>query len=191
MTAGGSLRDWTSMTWFSYGWPGPFLEVGQYSKAPKDLYSTNTPLSLLSLENAGFRWFCECGIAAEDAIVFIYDRDVFFQAVGRGFDPRLPLHHLKGLSPRPKAHRAYDSTTGCLNGTGSGTIRFSRQIVRLSMQNALPSSWPKPTSMGRRNWWMRRCSGSRVTRRRNKRAWNSSPLSHFLMKISSGRPGCI
>src|SRR6516225_6403725 len=116
MTAGGSLRDWTSMTWFSYGWPGPFLEVGQYSKAPKDLYSTNTPLSLLSLENAGFRWFCECGIAAEDAIVSIYDRGVFFQAVGRGFDPRLPLHHLKGLSPRPKAHRAYDSTTGCLFG---------------------------------------------------------------------------
>ena len=51
---------------------------------------------------------------------------------------------------------------------GSGIIYFSRQTVRLKMQNASRNSWPKPTSVGRLKWRMRRGSGSRVTNRRNK-----------------------
>ena len=34
--------------------------------------------------------------------LFIYDRGVFFQAVGRGFDPRLPLHVFNSLEAIPK-----------------------------------------------------------------------------------------
>jgi hypothetical protein len=69
---------------------------------------------------------------------FIFKSRANFQAVGRGFNPRLPLHLLKGLSLTPRPHNGYDSTAARLIGASfsnffitlrSGWVRMPVLVV--------------------------------------------------------------
>ena len=66
---------------------------------------------------------------------------------------------------------------------GSGIIYFSRQTVRLNMQNASRNSWPKPTSVERLKWRMTRGSGSGVTNRRNKSSLDRRGRRHIRLPL--------
>jgi hypothetical protein len=65
--------------------------------ATLEFCASNFPARQPSHRSGFSRLFPGCGINATDAMFFIYSLGALSQAVGRGFDPRLPLHAFLSL----------------------------------------------------------------------------------------------